>query len=253
MGFLDLFGRKGGPGSLRKQAQKLTERYGPPENRQKVIQQLGDLGTPEALGVLCQRFTIRADPGITDDEEKEEVRRILVAAGGAAVEPVKGFLERQESGVSWGLRVLSELSSPEEVVATALQLLHRLGREYVRDPEKKLVLLAWLAEHHGDLTRAAGAGAPPFEEAVLPLLEDFTDDVRIAAVRLLARQPPAERTREALLALLERDRDNARVRGEVLQALAELGADVKGHRPTVEALLVEPWYLDREGLVKKRG
>jgi hypothetical protein len=28
---------------------------------------------------------------------------------------------------------------------------------------------------------------------------------------------------------------------------------VKGHRPSVEPLLVDPWYLDREGHVKKRG
>jgi HEAT repeat protein len=88
---------------------------------------------------------------------------------------------------------------------------------------------------------------------VLPLLEDFADDVRISAVRVLARQPLTERTREALLALLERDKENARVRGEVLQALADLGADVKGHRPAVEALLVEPFFLDREGRVKRRG
>ena len=253
MGFLDLFGRKSGPGALRKQAQKVTEKFGPPENRQKVIQQLAEMGTPEALSVLCLRFTIRADPGITDDEEKENVRLILVEAGEKAIGPVKEFLEHQEAGVSWGLRVLTSLTSPEDVVATTLRLLYRLGREYTRDPEKKLVLLSWLAEHHGDLTHAAGAGAPSPDEAVLPLLEDFADDVRISTVRLLARQSLTERTREALLALLERDKDNARVRGEVLQALSELGADVKGHRPTVEALLVEPYFLDRDGHVKRRG
>jgi hypothetical protein len=39
----------------------------------------------------------------------------------------------------------------------------------------------------------------------------------------------------------------------VLQALAALGADVKGYRPKIEPLLVEPYYLDREGKVKRRG
>jgi hypothetical protein len=43
------------------------------------------------------------------------------------------------------------------------------------------------------------------------------------------------------------------VRGEVLEALCALGADVKGHRPSVEPLLVEPFFLDREGRVKRRG
>ncbi len=275
MGIFDFFGSKGGgKAGLRKQAQKITVKYGPPENRQKVIDQLADMDTPEALAVLCLRFTIRADPGITDDEEKEHVRQILVGAGEKAVGPVKEFLEAQVSGVSWGLRVLAELRPPEDVVGTGLKLLHRLGREYSRDPEKKLVLLSWLAEHHGDLTSLTHAavastpgsatsaeassgsvegGAPGVEDTLLALLEDFSDDVRIAAVRVIARQSLTERTRESLVELLLRDKDNARVRGEVLQALADLGADVKGYRPSVEALLVEPYSLDREGKVKKGG
>ncbi|HET9595745.1 MAG TPA: HEAT repeat domain-containing protein [Anaeromyxobacteraceae bacterium] len=263
MGIFDFFGggKGGGKEGLRKQAQKITTKFGPPENRQKVIEQLAAIDSAEALGTLCLRFTIRADPGITDDEEKERVREILVEAGEKAVGPVKEFLEAQESGVSWGLRVLAALRPPPDVVGTALRLLHRLGREYTRDPEKKIVLLGWLAEHHGDLSASAAAGAapgvaadaPPLDEALLPLLEDFSDDVRIAAVRVLAQQPLTERTRAALIELYLRDKDNARVRGEVLDALAALGADVKGYRPSVEALLAEPWFLDKEGRVKKRG
>jgi hypothetical protein len=266
LGLFDLFGSKGSKAGLRKQAQKITEKYGPPENRQKVIQQLADIGTAEALAVLCLRFTIRADPGITDDEEKENVRRILIEAGEAAIPPVKEFLEAHESGISHGLSVLAALRPPSDVIATVLKLLHRLGREYSRDPEKKLVLLSWLSEHHGDLAAAlAGDGgtgsapggetgpAPDLAATLLPLLEDFSDDVRIATVRVLERQPFTEPTRVALLELFARDRDNARVRGEVLQALADLGADVKGYRPTVEELIVEPYYLDKEGHVKRRG
>ena len=273
MGILDFFSKGGGKAGLRKQAQKVTEKYGPPENRQKVIQQLAEMNTAEALSVLCLRFTIRADPGITDDEEKENVRQILVDAGDKAVGPVKEFLESHESGVSWGLRVLSALCPPADLVGTALRLLHKLGREYSRDPEKKLVLLSWLAEHHGDITSVVGGaaatpasataaetapataqgGVPSLEHTLLPLFEDFSDDVRIATVRLVARQPLAERMRVALVDLFLRDKDNARVRGEVLQALAALGADVKGYRPSVEPLLVEPYFLDRDGKVKRRG
>jgi hypothetical protein len=77
--------------------------------------------------------------------------------------------------------------------------------------------------------------------------------VRISTTRALVALAPGEHARDGLIALLLRDRDNARVRGEVLDALAGLGADVKGHRPAVEALLVEPFFLDREGRVKKRG
>lgn len=262
MGLFDIFGSKEEreKGSMRKLAQKVTERYGPPENRQKAIQQLADMGTPAAFSTLCLRFTVQSNVGITDDEEKEAVRAHLVEAGQEAVEPVKQFLTRQESGVSWGLRVLADLVPADEVTRTALDLLVEAGRQYSRDPEKKLVLLSWLTEHHTAKVPAAiepSATASPAasaeEAAILPLLEDFSDDVRISATRALARLGAGEQGREALIQLLLRDKDNARVRGEVLQALLDLGADVKGHRPSVEALLVEPFYLDREGSVKKRG
>jgi glyoxylase-like metal-dependent hydrolase (beta-lactamase superfamily II) len=249
MGLFDLFGSKDEreKNTLRKLQKRLTERYGPPENRQKVIDQLGEMGTAAALGTLCLRFTVRAEPGITDDEEKETARRILVDAGPDAIEPVARFVHLQESGISWGLRALAEIAPPEKVLEIVVAELARLGREYSRDPEKKLVLLTWVSEHH------AGAASPELEAALLPLLEDFSDDVRITATRALARLGPSEKPREALIQLLLRDRDNARVRGEVLEALATLGADVKGYRPSVEALLVEPFFLDKEGRVKKRG
>jgi hypothetical protein len=263
MGLFDIFASRETRerNALRRLGQKVTQKYGPPENRQKAIQQLGDMGTPAALKVLCMRFTVRADVGLHDDDEKEEARRTLADAGDAAIEPVKEFLFEQESGVAWGMRVLSELVPTDEVAATVLRLLAKLGREYARDPEKKLVLLSWLQEHP-DLLRASVAPAgspsgdgslPSLGDALLPLLEDFSDDVRIGSARALAKAAPTEAGREALIQLLLRDKDNARVRGEVLQVLFELGADVKGHRPSVEQVLVEPFFLDKEGRVKKRG
>lgn len=247
MGLFGLFGSKEEreKSALQKLAKKLTERYGPPENRQKAIAQLGEMGTPAALETLCLRFTVRVEPGITDDEEKATARSILVEAGEAAVAPIERFVTAQEDGIAWGLRALAEVA-PGQVLAVVVKELARLGKIYTRDPEKKLVLLKWLTEHH------AGAGGVETEGALIPLLEDFSDDVRISATRALAALSPGEGARDALIQLLLRDRDNARVRGEVLDALATLGADVKGHRPSVEALLVEPFYLDREGRVKKR-
>jgi hypothetical protein len=249
VGLFDLFASREvkEQNALRRLVKKVTERYGPPENRQKAIEQLGEKGTPAALAALCQRFTVRAEPGITDDEEKETARRILVEAGPAALAPVEEFVRHEESGISWGLRILAELHPQEKVTAFALGELAHLSREYTRDPEKKLVLLTWLAEHHG------GARPAEVEGALLPLLEDFSDDVRIGAVRVLSALAPGEPVREGIIQLLLRDRDNARVRGEVLEALARMGADVKGYRPSVEVLLVEPFFLDREGNVKKRA
>ncbi len=249
MGIFDLFGSKEDrqAGALKKLARKVTEKYGPPENRQKAMDQLGEDGSPAALKTLCLRFTIHAEPGITDQEEKEQARGFLVEAGRDAVAPVTEFLREQESGVSWGLQVLARLLTPEELVQVVTAELAHLGAVYQRDPEKKLTLLAWTAEHHG------GAGDEALERALLALLQDFSDDVRISATRVLAGRALTEPAREGLIQLLLRDADNARVRGEVLAALHALGADVKGFRPSVEPLLVEPWFLDKDGVVKKRG
>jgi hypothetical protein len=249
MGLFDLFGSKDEreQGALKKYARRVTEKFGPPENRQKAIDELGELGTAGALQTLCLRFTVLAEPGITDHEEKESALRWLADAGRDAIAPVTAFVREQESGVAWGLRALAQVASPEEVVGVVTEELARLASVYTRDPEKKLTLLAWCAEHH------AGAGAEAMERALVLLLEDFSDDVRIGAARALAQRPLTEASREGLIQLLLRSSDNARVRGDVLAALQALGADVKGHRPAVEALLVEPWFLDRDGLVKRRG
>ena len=249
MGLFDFFGSKDEreQGALRKLARKVTEKYGPPENRQKVIDQLGADGSAAALQTLCLRFTVLAEPSITDQEEKETALHWLTEAGRDAIAPVTAFIREQESGVAWGLRALAAVAGPEEVVAVVTAELARLASVYTRDPEKKLTLLAWSAEHH------AGAGDEAMERALLALLEDFTDDVRIGAARALAQRPLTEPAREGLIQLLLRSGDNARVRGDVLAALHALQADVKGHRPSVEPLLVEPWFLDRDGLVKRRG
>ena len=249
MGIFDLFGSAAEreQAQLKKLARKLTEKYGPAENRQKVIEQLVDLGTPGALETLCLRFTLLADPGITDQEEKESVYGHLVDAGADSIAPVSRFIREQESGIAWGLRALAGVATPAQVLDTVVAELTRLSGIYMRDPEKKLTLLAWVKEHH-EGTEAAG-----LEGALRAMLEDFSDDVRIGAVRALACLPLSEPTRTALIELFIRDAGNARVRGEVLAALHRLGADVKGFRPTVEPLLVEPWFLDKDGLVKRRG
>jgi len=249
MGLFDFFGSKveREQGALRKLARKVTEKYGPPENRQKVVDELGALGTAAALQTLCLRFTVSAEPGITDQEEKEHALGWLTDAGRDAIAPVSAFVREQESGVAWGLRALAAVAKPEEVVEVVTAELARLASVYTRDPEKKLTLLAWSAEHH------AGAGDEAMERALLILLEDFSDDVRIGAARALAQRPLTEPAREGLIQLLLRSGDNARVRGDVLTALHALGADVKGYRPSVEALLVEPWFLDKDGVVKRHG
>src|SRR3984957_18948551 len=172
MGLFDFFSKQS---KLKRLGKRLTEKFGPPENRIKAIEVLAGMGTPEALSILLMRFTISSDSRITDADEKDKAFQYLVDAGDTAVAPLKDFL-RQRDQVAWPLKALSELLSPDEVLSLVLAELQRLRGEYTRDPEKRVQLIGWLLEHHPE----ADPRVPP---ALLPFLADMSDDVKLATVR----------------------------------------------------------------------
>jgi HEAT repeat protein len=240
MGLLDVFSKS--PEKRIKSCQKkVTERYGPPENRQKAIDQLLDLGSPEALAALLHRFTINAEPSITDAEEKEYTYKGILEFGEAAVAPIQAFLRRSDVAASWMLKMLRALVSEEQVVTTCLEILEKLGPEYTRDPEKKLVLINTVGE-------LIDPRVPP---ALLPFLDDASDDVRIASATALARHKD-DRAREPLLKAFVESSDRARVVAAIAQSLAETGFGVQGFREKIEQGLPEGFLVDRAGVVKRR-
>jgi len=243
MGLFDVFSAES---KLKRLGKRLTEKFGPPENRLKAIEVLAGMGTPEALSTLLMRFTVTSDSRITDADEKDRVYHYMVDAGDLAVGPLKDFL-RQRDQVAWPLKALSELLTPDEVLALVLGELQRLSGEYTRDPEKRVQLIGWLLEHHPE----ADPRVPP---ALLGFLGDMSDDVKLAAARGLA-QHPTEEAREPLLAALVAPDQSARVRQELLATLAQLGFGVQGYREKVEAVAAESgglYLVDKSGVVKKR-
>src|SRR6478672_7293293 len=101
MGLLEKLGIGGGPQAKIARLQKKTvEKFGPPENRQGAIEELGALKTEAAIEALLLRYTIRVDPGITDDEEKARVMAIVVEAGAESVPPLKRFIQTRDE-ISW--------------------------------------------------------------------------------------------------------------------------------------------------------
>ncbi len=62
----------------------------------------------------------------------------------------------------------------EEVLGIVTDAAPTLGAEYTRDPEKKAVLLQY----------SRGQGGPAHRpDALLPFLDDMSDDVKIAALK----------------------------------------------------------------------
>jgi hypothetical protein len=241
MGILDFLGGSG-PTKALKLKPKVVQKYGDPVARQKAIQQLGEMEFPEAVTVLLSRFTINVEPQTTDADEKDQVFELVRARGAAAVPAVTDFLMRTDTASSWAVRLLVALLPEPEVVGTLVTHLHALAKGYSRSPEKRLVLMNWLADKDD----------PRIAPSVLPFLDDMADDVRIAALNTLARLRYPE-AREPILQLLTAAETGRRVQVAAVEALAESGFGVQGFREKVEALLPEAFFVDKNGVLKRRG
>jgi HEAT repeat protein len=241
MGLFDIF-TGSGPDKALKLKPKVTQKYGDPATRQKAIQQLGEMKFPEAVSVLLARFTITVDPLTTDADEKEHVFELIKGFGKDAVAPTIDFLRNTEQATSWALRLLGELVSEDEVVGACVDALRHLSVHYTKNPEKKVVLL-----HH-----VTGKQDPRIPPAVMPFLEDMSDDVKIAALKALGsfKYAPA---REPMLKLLTADETARRVQTSALAALAEGGFSLADYQEQVQPLLVEPYVLGHDGRLHRRA
>ena len=242
MGLLDFFG--GGTPAVKAQRlkAKATQKYGDAATRQKALQQLSELKHADAVPVLMNRFTFNVDPQTTDAEEKEHVFQAICDLEKDAVEPVKAFLTRSDTASSWALKILDAVLTPDEVMVIVTDELKRLGANYTRDPEKKEVLIRFL-----DAKQDERIGP-----VLVPLINDMSDDVKMAALKTLAslKYEPA---RETLLTLLTGDETAKRVQTACIATLVETGFTVQGFREKVEAKLTEGFSVDKSGAVKKRG
>ncbi|RYZ35206.1 MAG: HEAT repeat domain-containing protein [Myxococcaceae bacterium] len=242
MGLFDFLTGGSGPEKALKLKSKVTQKYGEPSTRQKALQDLGEMKFPEAVTVLLSRFTITVDPQTTDADEKEHTFELIKGFGQDAVAPVSAFLKQSDHATSWALRILQELLPEDALMGVIVDTLQHLSSRYTRDPEKKVVLL-----HH-----VVGKQDPRVAPAVLPFLEDMSDDVKIAAINLLGalKYEPA---REPLLQLLTNEDTARRVQTAALGALAESGFGVQGYQEKVQSALVEPFSLDKDGRIQRRA
>jgi len=242
MGLLDMLGMGGPEGKVRRLQKKAMQKFGPAENRQGAIEELGGLKTEAAIDALLSRYTFRVDPGITDDDEKARVLALVTQAGDVALGPVKRFISSRDE-ISWPLRALEGLLPEAEVVKFLVEVARKIGGEYSRVPEKKVLLLHALSAHR----------SPDIAPAILPLLDDMDDEVQIAAAEVIVKQQhPAGREPLILHFLKAHEGSNARVREALSGLLADSGWDVKGYTPKVEAALPQGYKLDSRGKVVRK-
>jgi hypothetical protein len=242
LGLFDIFtGGSGAQKALRLKS-KIVQKYGEPSGRQKAMEELGKMQIPEAVSVLMSRFTVAVEPGTIDADEKDHVLELVTGFGKMAVEPVLEFLRRNDAASSWAVRILEGILPEPEVVSCLTAFLAEIGPKYMRDPEKKVVVIQYLA----------GKDDPRIAEVLTPVLDDMSDDVKIAALSALGplKYEPA---REPILKLLVGEETGKRVQKAALDALATSGFGVQGFREKVESRMVDPYSLDKSGVIQKRA
>jgi hypothetical protein len=128
-------------------------------------------------------------------------------------------------------------------VGFLVEVARKIGGEYSRVPEKKVLLLHALSARR----------SPEIAAAVLPFLDDMDDEVQIAAAEVLVKQQDPG-SREPLIQhfLKANEGSNARVREAMAGLLADSGWDVKGYTPKVEAALPPGYKLDSRGKVVRK-
>lgn len=239
MGLLDFFKKKS---AIEKHGERVAKRRTANADRWESIQTLGRMATTEPVGrkpdereaavaALMERFTFYVDPTITDGEEKDETFRWICQSGEVAVAPICAALGKHES-VSWGLKCLEQVLSPDDLLAEMLKLLATMDTDYERDPQRKVQLLGILEEKRH----------PDIAEAVVRFLLDIDESARFHAFGAVLAQENAEDHTEAINEALAEE-DSVRVKVSVFETLAERQWAVSD-----DVEVPEGWFKDKRGI-----
>jgi len=209
-------------------ANKLTQNY----DRQEAIEELGRIANADSATALLKRFDWSMEPSITDQEEKENAVRGIVAAGEEALEPIRNYCRKAES-LTWPLKALRGIVEPEHFAEELLEVLDMFDTEYVRNPEPKIQLIAMLEEFHTEDVRIA----------VEPFVTDASEPVRFAAVTTIFAVGMDDSV-PALIAALEEE-ESLRVKNRIAQGLADRSWEIPEElRDTCKSALPPGFGLD---------
>ena len=237
MGLFDFLSKKNAQTPVQRLAAKAADKRGMAPDRWDALQALAKIDSEEAIEVLLLRFTFYVDPTITDQEEKDGVFNAIVGKGKLAVAPVKRFIRKAES-LSWPLKVLDQVLSPDEVLEVLLEQLSTMDTEYERDPQRKLQVLTELEARRG----------PKVADAVRPFLRDVHEPARFHAVGAVLAQEQLETSKDALLEALAKE-ESVRIKARILEGFSRAGLSVD---PARAGRLPDGFSLDAQGVPRRR-
>ncbi len=240
--FRKIFSAQAGPSErqIRRSTRQVMQIHGDGAVRVAAMERLASWRTPEAAAALLRRFTVQTPQASMDLEEKQYAVRLLVSMGTVAVGPILDFL-KTEPDVTYPVRALSQILSPEEFYKSLAEILEGFSTGYTRWPEAKVVLIEHLPDE----------AFPKVADTVVRFLEDEDDDVCIAAIDYVARNAD-ESIRERLIETFLKAEARPRVRGRILEHFCEREWPVKGYRKKIEQAIALPYYLTSKGFVKRK-
>ncbi len=243
MGFLDfLFDKeKALERRIKKLKKTLTNMYVQAAERQYAIEQLREIGTPEAIRALLARLEDTGPNHTTDADEKQYVYSVLVDLGRRGetdvVRVLTEYLKEVDENINWPLKALTDLVSYEDMVDLVTELLEDADIRYRRNPEKKRELML----------RAAEFQDPKLAEQVVRFLEDDNETIRFLAVDAIMAQDEDEIAEEPLRERLRLE-DSLRI----VQKITDIFVDHPGWTiPKDEREEVELGLPDGFGVHKK--
>ncbi|MBN1297666.1 HEAT repeat domain-containing protein [bacterium] len=244
MGLFDLLRKKKlppGDPKTQKAGVRLINKNVEAASRFEAADDLGRIGTGEALRCLLQRFTVVIGGATPDEDEKDRVRKILIQAGSNAIEPILRFLKEEET-VGQALEILKELSDETGYLDRLLSVTESFDPFHSKYPDKKIQVFREIGRYVD----------PRIRERLTPFLEDDDDDIRIAAIGAVSRQGEDDIIREVMIqAILDND-ERPRVKLAACDALCDAGWDVRGFRKRIESTLPDSFTINRKGQLQRR-
>ncbi len=248
MGLFDYFDKdKKLERTLQKNQKKLTNMYMQAAERQYVVQELRDMGTPEAVGVLLTRYKENNPNTTLDIEEKELVYDTLVRMAArpeaGVVGEVKRFVLESEVKINWPMKVLSDLLPADEYIAFVVELLQTCDTEYQKTTEKKQELLL----------RTTTLDDPTLAVEIARFVSDDNETIRFLAVEAALSQSDAAAVAPSLFAQLLEE-DSLRITQKIMAVLADRRDLLVPEELTegVEALLPDGLGVHKQGHVYRR-
>jgi len=232
--------------ALKRAQKKALNKLAQSQDRWPAMQRLANAGDDECLYTLLKRFSFQSTKQVEDLDEKDWVVQAVMAKGPAALPAIERYLLDAE-GISYPLRILEGVATPEQAAAIVDKVLDKELPGYTRDPAKKIDLINWLGEYQQ-------MSAEEMCRRVAPYVGDYDENVRFAAVESIGLRPKECAAEAMVTRLLDPEEESRRLKLRIAEVLAEADMDLGGRHQEVAELfesVLPEFKLHRNKLVKK--